>query len=108
MIVVNEFLGLLIGFILIISSYISSYFVLKRLFKDHVGMLFIVVLFLMVFIMIIILIANAIKILVSGATEMGIGVIDVVITTTFGAGFGILIAYEEHKGADLPLIMTNE
>jgi len=109
MIVINEFLGMLIGFIFIISSFVSSYVVLKRLFKDPVGMFFIAVLFLMVFIMIIILITDAIKILVSGATEVGIGVIDIVISTAFGAGFGIFIAYEEHKGGDLPpIIWSNE
>jgi len=96
---------MLIGFILIISSFVLSYVVLKRLFKDPVGMFFIAVLFLIVFSMIIMLIADAIKILVSGATEVGIGVIDVVITTAFGAGFGIFIAYEEHKGVDLPPII---
>jgi len=96
---------MLIGFILIISSFVSSYVILKRLFKEHVGMFFIAVLFLMVFLMIIILIADAIKILVSGAMETEICVKDVVIATVFGAGFGIFIAYEEHKGAELPPII---
>jgi hypothetical protein len=104
-IVVNEFLYMLIGFILIISSFVSSYVVLKRLFKDHVGMFFIAELFLMVFLMIVMLIADVIKILVSGAMEIEFCVKDVVITTVFGAGFGIFIAYEEHKGVELPPII---
>ena len=105
MFVVNEFLYMLIVSILFISSFVSSYVVLKRLFKEHVGILFVVMLFLMVLFSIVILIGSAIKTLFLGATEIEISIKEVVIIVVLGSSFGIFIAYEEHKGVDLPYIM---
>jgi hypothetical protein len=51
--------------------------------------------------MIIILIADVIKILVSGVMEAKISIIGIVIPTAFGSGLGF-IAFGEHRGADLP------
>jgi uncharacterized membrane protein len=58
---------------------------------------------LMIFFMIIILIADVIKILVSGVMEAKISIIGIVIPTAFGSGLGF-IAFGEHRGADLPPI----
>jgi len=89
MFIVNEFLYILIFCILLVSTYVSSYVILKGLFKDRVGMFFIAELFLMVFLMIIILIADVIKILVSGVMEAKISIIGIMDVKRFLERLGI-------------------
>jgi len=74
-----------LSFIYIVSSYV----ILKGLFKDRVRMFFIAELFLMVFLMIIILIADVIKILVSGVMEVKISIIGIMDVKRFLERLGI-------------------